>query len=738
MLDQKIGQAKVDPKTQDLQKQQQKTIQDIEKQIQPDIDQAINHVSFIISQLTNMMNASSTTQGQPPFGQSVSSTAKTNWVYFQNRYKNLLSGLNGQVTTDESVDSSDETTTETEPTDTKTYDGHLTPLPPAPSSSYPDALTKYNQIQQKLDLLKPIFTKLFRSMNRGIDLINQISQTKVPWIQSYDIVAKNWKSIINEGYALGLTASQKRGTDQTVKKFAAALINEWNNKGWMSGEPMRKIALSLQKFAQERNMEIDPAFIETAQALAILHRLVNTPTLDENEYIEQCEIVDRNLKISKDILKDWEYRYNNIYSVVAPLIIKIKKELNDKDITEIEIEHIDAKEKYKTKPNSITNLTVNIIKKILLDKIIDCKDKEQLAGAYMSADKDIRDLAQKKLKQIKESSVKIAYPAMVLVKPSEKVDLDKWKKTAIKMESFSRAYKDYTFPQILYHFTKDWDMFERYNFKNWYRWNYKEASNNTMKKTAYSDFVAQDRVQQFQKKRQRLMNRINLVRKALHDFINSGLIAQKDSSQLYKIISMLEFEAMKIETPKIAAARVRRAGSKLEKLGFTEGKQMLVYAADELLNKPIVKVAAGADSKDAVEILQKIKQEMDLLSYSKHLDKLYNIKKRLEEIGRSTDSEAIEKIIRDDLSSLEKLNKKLVEVYTSLSKVPIELSMEQDVVKDNEQVIEVPIEVTEEEKPQPMQKAKAPIEPKVAPKPVVPVRPVAPVAAIQTQGVPNV
>ena len=303
----------------------------------------------------------------------------------------------------------------------------------------------------------------------------------------------------------------------------------------------------------------------------------------------------------------------------------------------------------------------------------------------------------------KYASLKLAYPLMEPLKPTKSnVDLKKWKDTAAQMTSFSRVYgSSYTFPQILYHFTKEWDMFERYNFKKWYRWsnmNKKAELNLKLTKLAAPDLLAQDRLSQFTAKKKKLISRVGLTRKALHELINSGLIDQNAADKIYKIISMLELETMRLQVPKIASARVMRASKQLNKLGFMEGADILALASREFLDTTLVKTAEGADPKEAVALLRDLKKEMDALSYGRHLDTLYGIMQKLKMMGRSSDVEAIEKVIRDDLGTLEKLNKKLTEVYTSLSKVPLELSEEEDFSAPKEKSREMPIKVEEKEK----------------------------------------
>jgi hypothetical protein len=288
-------------------------------------------------------------------------------------------------------------------------------------------------------------------------------------------------------------------------------------------------------------------------------------------------------------------------------------------------------------------------------------------------------------------------------------DVKKWKTTATQLAAFKRAYPEYTFPQVLYHFTSEWDMFERHKFKNWYKWTQKKAeTQKTMEKKAFQDYIVQDQAQKFQKKKKLLMSRIDLVRKALRDLINNSLIDTPTSNKIYKILAMLEYEALGIAAPKLASARLRRAGKQLHKLGFTEGSSVLFSTARELVSTPsLVKTAQEKELTDktrveqTTQILRRIKTQMDKLSYTKHLDELFYIKKELEKMGRDGDAESILKIIKDDLDSLDKLNKKLTDVYTNLSRLPVELSMKEDEEITSEipyeKVQEMPLEVTEEE-----------------------------------------
>jgi hypothetical protein len=256
-------------------------------------------------------------------------------------------------------------------------------------------------------------------------------------------------------------------------------------------------------------------------------------------------------------------------------------------------------------------------------------------------------------------------------------------------------------------------MFERFSFKKWYKWStsMKKASiNDRIQKFAYADTLGQDRLSQFTTKRKKLLNRISLVRKALHELMNSGLIDQQASNKIYKIISMLEMEAMQVQAPKIAMARVKRASKQFDSLGFIEGSSILNLAIADLQdNTTLMKVAneeSRGSQQEAVSLLRDLKKEMDLLNYGRHLDALYDIMKKLKKMGRSSDAEAVEKVIRDDLSSLEKLNKKLVDVYTSLSKVPLEMSEAEDIAIEEPKSRPMNIQVKEETPQTPKQEIK--------------------------------
>lgn len=326
--------------------------------------------------------------------------------------------------------------------------------------------------------------------------------------------------------------------------------------------------------------------------------------------------------------------------------------------------------------------------------------------------------------------IKVAYPMTYSFRTYPfRTDIEKWKKIATQINAFGRAYKDYTFPQVLYHFTSKWDMFERYRFKKWYSWMHRQSrSEKKMEKFAQSkDFVVEDRIQKFEKKRKLLLSRINLVRKALHDLINSRLIPTDNGNKIYKILSMLEYEAIGLAVAKVASARTRRASKQLTRLGFLEGSSILHATAQELLRPDtLVKTAEeeNGKKKDAIEILKSIKKEMDLLNYSRHLDAMYHLKKELEEMGRQNDADSVLKIIREDLDGLDKIQKKLTEVYTNLSKIPIQLSEDQDVKmrEPKEQKVAPPaLEVTEEEampkRPERQQRPARPARPAVQPAP---------------------
>jgi hypothetical protein len=611
---------------------------------------------------------------------------------------------------------------------------------PAPPSTLLNAASIFNSIQQLQTPLKTSLLTLSTKVANFANLIKQAQGAKKPWADTYAPKAASLQNAMLLAWELELI--QKRITI-TIQSSLGTYINKEIKQDLFQGISARAVAKNiLTRVGQTLDLAETEELREVATAFAQIMRAYHAGSIDKERYKEYCTIIEKHKVSALQNLHELYERYEDIYKDILPMIEQFEEKLSTKNYFELEQE---LKQLAPKKDKSIpSNMRYTIAEGFLVNYVRNKATPDELVLIQTSNNPKIRDLVIKRKEELdtKKASLKQAYPTMNNYRAlglGKKFDLDKWKKTAISMKSFARAYgKEYTFPQILYHFTKDWDMFERFDFKNWYNWKYRKANKeNKMEKQA--DFVGQDRVQQFMNQRKKFMNRINLVRKALMELINSGLIMQNDSNKLYKIIAMLEFEATNLKAPKLAAARTRRAAKMLDKHGFTEGKVILLAAANELLNPgPLVRVAdekpkTKKDSQEAVELLRHIKREMDSLNYGAHLDSLFAIKKKLEGMNRQGDVEAIEKIIRDDLGSLEKLNKKLIEVYTNLSKVPLELSEQEDTaiqkLEPKQTAIETPLEVTEESKPE--LAAKPTVTPKsesarsatpVAPKPIAPAR----------------
>lgn len=572
-------------------------------------------------------------------------------------------------------------------------------LPDAPSANNQSANATYNNIVTQIRTLSTLLNKqLLPAMGQAKDKVQQAEE----WVADYQAKAVDWKNTNQFSWDLGLTNK----VAQVKSKYPAG---EWISR--VDAKYTEPVAISfLEQF--HGNITSDTVveqYMDSIPKEGLSEPLIMSYTLDG-----LLNLGEGNHRLKA--IKQLGYTHAPVRFVKS---YGEGMKPNNPHRFDLEYTQNSQHPPGEAKPSWI----------------LDPKDTDNyVIRSSSSSREDERFGPSKETTSSQKIHVKKAYPNQNWKAAPKKPDIDKWKKTAIKMESFTRAYgQDYTFPQILFHFTKDWDMFERYGFKNWVRWT-KRASN-VMKKTAFKRTLFKDRVQQFTQKKKRLRSRINLVQKSLNDLIDSGLIQQQDSNKIYKIISMLGFEAMKIQTPKVAAARVMRSAKLLQKAGFSEGSQLLKEAANEFLYDPVKIVkTAQPNEQEAVDLLRKIKREMDILSYSKHLDALFNIKKDLEKMQRVGDAEAIEKIIRDDLSVLEKLNKKLIEVYTNLSRVPLEISEQEDLFSQEsaqEKVQEVPLEVTEATEPEPQRPKQ------VQPRPR-PARPARPTPTIQTEGVPNV
>lgn len=313
---------------------------------------------------------------------------------------------------------------------------------------------------------------------------------------------------------------------------------------------------------------------------------------------------------------------------------------------------------------------------------------------------------------------KFAYPLSCYWHPiPEPANMKLWKETKTKIDAFKRAYTEYTFPQVLYHFTKDWDMFERFKFKKWYKYNSENSMNNILR--VASDFVVQDRVQKLSKKKKQLQSRVDSAKKILREMISSGLLEQDKGNKIFKILAMLEYEILQLSI-KTASARMTRATRQIEKLGCLK----VVEALKKEEEKELVKTAE-VDVQRTTKLLKSIKEVLNNTDYSKNLDKMYHIKKELEDMGRTGDTESILKIIKDELDGLDKLNKKLVDVYVNLSRLPIEemTKTEDEAILDSSlpQKVKMPLTVEDdveiiEEKPELSKVIPKPIPPKSMPK----------------------
>ena len=67
-----------------------------------------------------------------------------------------------------------------------------------------------------------------------------------------------------------------------------------------------------------------------------------------------------------------------------------------------------------------------------------------------------------------------------------------------------------------------------------------------------------------------------------------------------------------------------------------------------------------------------IRKELDAFNYGVHLDRFMKIKRQLEGAGRHSEAGLIVDVIKKELSNLDGIHKKLVEIYSSLSTVPAE------------------------------------------------------------------
>ena len=288
--------------------------------------------------------------------------------------------------------------------------------------------------------------------------------------------------------------------------------------------------------------------------------------------------------------------------------------------------------------------------------------------------------------------MKIAYPHDTGMDfPFRQVDIKKWKDTRLKIKAAERVYIRYSQSQIVSAFIKERDDKEQQMFKRWFEqfdkpqlYN-KYAGTTTMKKLSY-EFV-KDKVEALEQLKGKLRSRVRSVEALINQLLDRNLLgngaeAQQKVTYLSRILQKLREEINVLNSPLLLEARQRLALRIFQQADVDEGMSILEDAIRMTMayQKPsLVKVAQQArqDTKHTrlQDALDLVGTEISRLNYKSHLARLYKALQILDDLGRSADVDLVARVIRDDLPDLEKLNKRLTDVFVNLSRAKAELAI---------------------------------------------------------------
>lgn len=273
-----------------------------------------------------------------------------------------------------------------------------------------------------------------------------------------------------------------------------------------------------------------------------------------------------------------------------------------------------------------------------------------------------------------------AWPQGYRAQPKEEFNLDKWKDTALKITMATRQYGDeYSSTDIMNHLLQDWDYQEKDHFKQWWRYNqqhsrplYSKGQDNMTIKTAY-DYNTAHKDERLNDLKKKLRSRCTSAEKLLNTMMDEGLLGNNEEKAVYigRILQKLKEEVNMLKRPALIEARHKRVKTILRKAGFDELANIVadsVNIVSEFRKRPFVKIARS--DFDLKGVLEDIRTELDAVNYGTHLERMMSIKAKLEGAGRHSEAGMVVDIIKKELSNLDGIHKKLVELYSSLSAVP--------------------------------------------------------------------
>lgn len=155
--------------------------------------------------------------------------------------------------------------------------------------------------------------------------------------------------------------------------------------------------------------------------------------------------------------------------------------------------------------------------------------------------------------------------------------------------------------------------------------------------------------------------------------LGSGVEGKEKAVYISRILQKLREEVDLLDRPELIDGRHARAIKQLRRLGYTDAVTFLERSRSVIAqHSGITKTAQTAPSRGLDTAIRAIRQEINDLSYTKHLHTLYEVLTFLDERGRGSEVDIVAKVIRDELPGLENITKKLTDVFTALGRLPLE------------------------------------------------------------------
>jgi len=180
--------------------------------------------------------------------------------------------------------------------------------------------------------------------------------------------------------------------------------------------------------------------------------------------------------------------------------------------------------------------------------------------------------------------------------------------------------------------------------------------------------------------KKKLRSRVRSIERLTDQLIDQQLLGPGEEGKqkgvyISRILQKLKEEIDLLRRPDLIDARHARTIALLQRCGYADIAARLQGSRRIIAqHSGLVKTAQAGETRhnNVDQAIQAVRAEINTLSYTRHLHNLYEILTFLDQQGRGSEVDAIAKVIRDDLPSLEGITKKLTDVFTALGRLPLE------------------------------------------------------------------